>query len=237
MNKNIQRPPRELKPLTPAEQKALDLMHADLGNYLYTGLAGQMQIAGHQQVAKWASGLGEHHVVLDIGCGQGHHLKYSSHTNYQYIGIDMRHVFLKNLVAEFPSSKVTIGLADQLPFASASIDYIVSVYVLEHLWELEASVDEMARLLKPSGELLVGLPAEGGFLYGLGRNLTSKPYVERKYKVDYDALIKHEHCNTFPEVRKALLENFTLIEERYVPFSFLPSVHTNIVVCLRLKRK
>ena len=70
-------------------------------------------------------------------------------------------------------------------------------------------------------ELLVGLPTEGGFWYGIGRRLTSKPYTERKYGIDYDAIVRSEHCNTFNEVVEVLHAQFKVHEQRFIPYFLL----------------
>ncbi len=86
------------------------------------------------------------------------------------------------------------------------------------------------------GELLIALPAEGGFMYGLGRQLTSKPYMEKKYGIDYMAVVKNEHWNLCSEVIELVDNNFVIVEKKFIPFSFLPTGHCNVVVCLRAKR-
>ncbi len=139
--------------------------------------------------------------------------------------------------SRYQNTAVVNGDAYQLPFADNSADAVLSIYNLEHLKKLDTGLKEIHRILKPEGELLIGLPAEGGFSYDLGRDLTSKPYMEKKYGIDYDAVVHYEHCNTFKDIANSLEKDFGIINRRYIPFPFLPSVHFNVIVCLRAKKK
>lgn len=198
----------------------------------YTGLIGHFQIAGHRLIDRWARPYSDR-IVLEIGCGHGHHLRYGGNEYRRYIGLDIEYKFLCTLRERFPGTRVVNGDAYALPFRDHSVDCVLSVYCFEHLRRLPECLSEIRRVLKPEGELLVGLPAEGGFLYGLGRRLTSKRYMERKYGIDYDAIVRWEHWNTFDQVVDELKKLFRVQEAEFLPFPWLPSVHTNVIGCLR----
>ena len=198
----------------------------------YTGIIGPFQIAGHRWIDRWARPYSDR-IVLEIGCGHGHHLHYGGNDYHRYIGLDIEHKFLRTLRERFPDTRVMNGDAYALPFRDQSVDCVLSVYCFEHLRRLPDCLEEVRRVLKPEGELLVGLPAEGGFLYGLGRRLTSKRYMERKYGLDYDAIVRWEHWNTFNDVIEMLQAQFEISEQRFIPFPFVATVHGNVIGCLR----
>ncbi|MDK2979829.1 MAG: hypothetical protein PWQ55_176 [Chloroflexota bacterium] len=208
----------------------------ELFNYLYQGLAGKFQIQGHRILGKWSRELKDQ-TVMEIGCGQGHHLVYSGHPYDHYIGMD--HKFNRmQIVSQRPSHPAALNAdAFQLPLADKSLDCVLSIYIMEHLRELRAHLLEIRRVLKDNGKLLIALPAEGGFLYSLGRSLTSKPHMEKKYGIDYDAIVHYEHVNTYRQVYQVVSEVFQVTKRRYSPFPFLPSVHLNAVVCLQAKNR
>ena len=79
--------------------------------------------------------------------------------------------------------------------------------------------------------LLLLFPAEGGFLYNLGRRFTSKRYMEKKYGIDYDALVHHEHCNEYKIIANELAKKFNIKRRFFIPFPFLPIYHANAIVC------
>jgi SAM-dependent methyltransferase len=51
-----------------------------------------------------------------------------------------------------------VGDVRELPFRDASFDAIYSMGTIEHFDETERAVDEMARVLKPGGRAIVGVP-------------------------------------------------------------------------------
>lgn len=205
---------------------------ADLMDMQYTGLSGYFQIAGHHQIEQWTAPFREG-IVLEIGCGNGHHLVHRRGEYGHYIGLDVAENLLRIMDERLPAFPKLAGSAYELPFPDASIDCVFSVYVFEHLRELARCLQEVRRVLKSNGELLIGLPTEGGLAWDLGRRLTSKPYMERKYGIDYMAIVHWEHWNTHDEVVAMVKEQFTLLEQRFVPFNWFRSVHGNIIGCLR----
>jgi SAM-dependent methyltransferase len=208
----------------------------ELFNYLYKGIAGWFQILGHRLIGRWSKSQKNKHVV-EIGCGQGHHVLYSGHDYDNYIGLEIRYDFIQAFKGRDSSAKAINGDAFQMPFADQSIDCILSIYIFEHLKELEKCLVEVKRILKPEGSLFIGLPAEGGFLYRTGRNLTSKRYMEKKFGFNYDAIVKYEHVNDYPKVIEILKRVFPDFRKIFLPFPFLPTYHLNAVVCLNVKNK
>jgi SAM-dependent methyltransferase len=225
----------------PKEPTAQDLeiwrrINSHLGDWLYTGLTGWFQIAGHKMIDRWAKPY-RNKIVLEIGCGHGHHLRYCRNPYHRYIGLDIERKFLQIFQFRFPNRILVQGDAYMLPFRDESTDCVLSVYNFEHLKLLPDSLSEIHRVLKPEGELLIGIPMEGGFLYGIGRRLTSKRYMEKKYGIDYDAIVHWEHWNNFREIIKMIRNNFLIDEERFLPFPFLPLAHLNVIYCLRTQPK
>jgi ubiquinone/menaquinone biosynthesis C-methylase UbiE len=206
-------------------------INQDLLDWLYTGPTGHFQSSGHRVIDEWGRKYSDG-VVLEVGCGHGHHLLYGRNEHRQYIGLDVEYKFLCKLRKRFEGVRVVNGDAYALPFRDHSVDCVLSVYCFEHLRQLEKCLREIKRVLRPSGELLVGLPAEGGLLYGLGRRLTSKRYMEQKYKIDYNSIVQWEHWHTCKEVIDTIKEYFHVITMRHLPF-LIPSVDFSVIVLLR----
>jgi SAM-dependent methyltransferase len=51
-----------------------------------------------------------------------------------------------------------VDVTDMRDFADGSLDGIVCISVLEHVWEIHRAVEEMQRVLKPGGRMLVAVP-------------------------------------------------------------------------------
>jgi len=206
----------------------------DLLDRLYTGLPGRLQMSGHRVIARWTRAYADR-VVLEIGCGHGHHLHHAELKYRQYIGLDADNTFLRTLRGRFPETRVVNGDAYALPLRDHAVDCVLSVYCFEHLRQLSSCLAEVKRVLKRDGELLIGLPAEGGTAYGIGRKLTSKRYMERKYGIDYEAIVQWEHWNSYRQVEELVARQFRIVETCFLPFRWLPSVHLNAIVCLRCR--
>ncbi|VAW01493.1 SAM-dependent methyltransferase [hydrothermal vent metagenome] len=108
--------------------------------------------------------------VLDLGCGTGRHL----HALYfaadmVCIGVDLSPADLGKTRDGFDSLPdlsgdrgQAYGLASadalQLPFAAQTFDRIICSEVLEHIPDFETALDEIARVLKPGGQLAISVP-------------------------------------------------------------------------------
>ena len=60
--------------------------------------------------------------VLDLGCGTGLHRQVCEKAGYKYIGLDYR-----------SRGASVLGDAHSLPFADNSIDFVISISVMEHI--------------------------------------------------------------------------------------------------------
>ena len=75
-------------------------------------------------------------------------------------GVDISEPTLRLAGEAFADRSLRSAVADvrALPFAAGSFDAISSMGTIEHFAETEASVHELARLLKPGGRLVLGVP-------------------------------------------------------------------------------
>ncbi len=106
------------------------------------------------EVAKFAASLPAKISVLDAGAGE---LRFAScFAKQRYVAID-----LAVGDAEWDYSRLNV-MADleRLPIASASFDAALSIVTLEHVRRPHLVVEEMARVLRPGGRLLIVVPHE-----------------------------------------------------------------------------
>jgi len=57
------------------------------------------------------------------------------------------------------SASVATADVTRIPMSSNSFDAVISLSVLEHLPEIKSAIEECMRVLKPGGELVIGMPA------------------------------------------------------------------------------
>ena len=68
------------------------------------------------------------------------------------------HVVNVDIVAPLRGGVDILADISALPFADASVDGVICTYVLEHVADARACIDEIARVLKPGGWVYVAIP-------------------------------------------------------------------------------
>ena len=107
------------------------------------------------------AGLSGHERVLEVGCGPG----YFSPTlagvlsDGVLVALDLQVEMLKSALGRAQGAGRVVGVqadAAALPFATSSIDAVVAILMLGEVEERDACFGEIARVLRPSGQLIVG---------------------------------------------------------------------------------
>jgi len=176
--------------------------------------------------------------TLEIGAGTGEHVPFVDQTKQEYYSLELRPNFVEVLNGLLgPGHAVAGDIEKHAPWPDAYFDRVIAIHVLEHLRDLPAALTEIRRVLRPGGVLDVVLPCEGGALYQLGREFTSKRMFEKHFSdVSYERIIKSDHVSTYEEVEFELAKAFDVDVKRYFPL-MLPTVHANVCVGLRVVRR
>ena len=98
------------------------------------------------------------HKVLEIGPGAGANLAYYS-KDVHWIGIEpnpFMHPYLEREAQQQGLSNIELrqGTAEDLPVEDESIDTVVSTHVLCSVKDLDRSLQEIKRILKPGGSFI-----------------------------------------------------------------------------------
>ncbi len=107
--------------------------------------------------------------VIDVGCGNGRHLKSLGFklTDSEIIGIDQSAPEITKLNKEFNESvckngnayKFITGDIREMDVPDNSQDLVVCSEVLEHVPNFEAVLEECYRILKPGSVMLISVPS------------------------------------------------------------------------------
>jgi demethylmenaquinone methyltransferase / 2-methoxy-6-polyprenyl-1,4-benzoquinol methylase len=104
------------------------------------------------------SGLGPGMRVLDIGCGTGmmaRSAKALVGAQGYVVGVDPSPAMLERALENDRIDAGIIGIAEQLPIKDGEFDFVTMSFALRHVADLVRAFREMARVLKPGGELLI----------------------------------------------------------------------------------
>jgi SAM-dependent methyltransferase len=106
--------------------------------------------------------------VLDYGCGVGGGvgLLSSAYPGARVDGIDISTNAITKARQRFPGARFECFTGKQAPYGNSVFDLIFSYHVLEHVEDVNASIADIARMLKPRGFAVVIFPCgnPGSFL-------------------------------------------------------------------------
>ena len=126
-----------------------------------SGWLGQL----HHDIADRAAELAEScspepERILDVGCGTGYLLRrladrFPAATTLSGIDPAPGMIQVAEATAADPRLGFTVGVAEHLPYASASFDLVVSTTSFDHWCDQQAGLAECARVLRPGGRFVL----------------------------------------------------------------------------------
>jgi SAM-dependent methyltransferase len=129
--------------------------------------------------------------VLDVGCGIGDFLAFRK---VNTVGIDINPLNVNYCKSNKQEAFVIEG--STYPFEKQSFDSVILDNVLEHLVQPEITINEISRVLKSNGVLVIGVPGKKGYT------------MDSDHKKFYDEV----------EMNKLLVQNnYTNIGFKYMP--------------------
>ncbi len=117
----------------------------------------------------------DYQLVLDVGRGTGRALSRiagNSRPGMEFIGIDPAKNMRGRAIERTKQNrniKILDGSFEKRPLEARSIDYMYSIFAFHWMTDLEASVKEIARVLKPAAEM---------DLFFIGRN-NGREFIQR----------------------------------------------------------
>lgn len=101
--------------------------------------------------------------ILDFGCGSGDIGLHLTEAGHRLTGYDLSSSMIEQARRSDRDQKVrwiarAADASDALPFVDASFDAVVTSSVLEYVSELDDTLKEIARVLRPGGWLFATVP-------------------------------------------------------------------------------
>jgi SAM-dependent methyltransferase len=171
--------------------------------------------------------------VLEVGPGSLPHRRFWNGVPNHYKILDIKQTFIDQSLQVLTQASIPttahLSSSPVLPLKDESVDLIISFYSLEHLYALDEYLREFKRILRPGGQLVGGIPCEGGLAWGTGRFLTSRPYIRENSGINPDKIICWEHPNFAEHILQVLERHFEATQVQFWPLK-LPLIDFNLVV-------
>lgn len=169
-------------------------------------------------------------VGVDIGCGDGLLLYRLSQMSLRAIGLDLEQEGLVLAQRELTRRTVSppmlmLGSCYQTPLPDNSLDYAVSLELIEHLDAPEDFLKEVQRLLKPGGIFICTTP----------HRLTTADVVKDKFHV-HEFMGSELHSLMQPYFRNVTVQGFipAWLDKLYTKPTNIPPLDKGIRFLLRL---
>jgi SAM-dependent methyltransferase len=129
-------------------------------------------------------------LVLDVGCGNGWLAQTLVPRGVHVCSLDVGRINPRRALEHVPDQRhvAVVASAEHLPFASGTFDCAVASEVIEHLPEPECALEEMFRVVKPGGRVIISTPYRERIRYVLCIHCNKPTPI-------------HAHLNSFDEHR------------------------------------
>jgi ubiquinone/menaquinone biosynthesis C-methylase UbiE len=134
----------------------------------YASFATYMEAGAEEILQSWKIAPGQR--LLDVGCGAGQSALPAARLGLKVTGVDIAENLIEHANNRAKSEGVEahfeVGDAEDLPFEEDSFDVVITMIGAMFAPRPDCVVDEMARVLRPGGELLManwtphGMPAQ-----------------------------------------------------------------------------
>ncbi|MEH2305905.1 methyltransferase domain-containing protein [Nostoc sp.] len=129
--------------------------------------------------------------VLDIACGEGYGCALLADVAESVVGVDINSEVVEYATKEYSTHKnirFMVGSCDSVPLPDNSFDVVTSFETIEHHDKHEEMMQEIKRVLKPSGVLIISSPNR--LTYSDEPKYSNPFHVKELYYDELTALLK-----------------------------------------------
>ncbi|MCY1722572.1 class I SAM-dependent methyltransferase [Prolixibacteraceae bacterium Z1-6] len=94
--------------------------------------------------------------MLELGCGTGHWTEFFVEKGFDVVATDISDAMLQHAISKGLEAEIVKADSGNLLFDKESFDVVASVTMLEFVDDRDKVIDEIYRVLKPGGWLLLG---------------------------------------------------------------------------------
>jgi len=205
---------------------------ARCGEPSYVWRAGQERRL--QMVLEAGAGLLQDGAALENGCGVGMYVEQLASRTREVVGMEYDYERAEQAARvnkAYSNVKLLNAAGERLPFPNGAFDLILSHEVLEHVQDDRAAVEEMVRVLRLGGRIVLFVPNRGYPFETHGIYWKGKYYFGNKPLVNYlprrlrDRLAPHVRVYTRGELGKL----FSRLPVRIVQRRIIFGAYDNII--------
>ncbi|MGH3631837.1 MAG: class I SAM-dependent methyltransferase, partial [Sciscionella sp.] len=112
--------------------------------------------------------------VLEAGCGEGYGAARIAAHAQRVIALDYDEPATTHLASRYRTVDAVRANLAALPIRASSMDLVVNLQVIEHLWDQGQFLGECARVLRPGSTLILSTPNR--LTFSPGRDTPLNPY-------------------------------------------------------------
>jgi SAM-dependent methyltransferase len=116
--------------------------------------------------------------ALDVGCGEGRFCRMLREAGIEAVGVEPTRALREAAQARDNQGSYVDATAESLPFPESSFDLVISYLSMIDIEGLEDAIQEMARVLRPHGSLLIANLNSFNTAGGWRRPKGARPYFE-----------------------------------------------------------
>jgi ubiquinone/menaquinone biosynthesis C-methylase UbiE len=170
----------------------------------------------HLTLKETASGHGE--LILDVGCGRAIDGARLWEKGATVIGLEPSRVMLVRAREYLGQSDAQVALAqgigENLPFKRHSFDRVMCKGALDHFFSPSQTMEEIARVLRPEGEMIISIANFNSLGFRLGKKLYPitkflAPSLAKERK-PWELPPDHRHKFDYPLLRSLVREHFEI---------------------------
>lgn len=128
----------------------------------------------YEQLARRCAGA----TVLEAGCGEGYGADLLARVADRVLAVDYDDRAAAHAARRYPRLNVARANLVALPVPDGAVDVVVSLQVIEHLWDQEGFLRECRRVLRRGGPLFVSTPNR--ITFSPGRDTPLNPFHTRE---------------------------------------------------------
>lgn len=152
---------------------------------------------------------GENNTVLDLGCIDGTLGGILIKNNNTVYGIDASAAAIPLAIEKGVKAK-TGNLEEKLDFTDNMFDVVTAGEIIEHIFDIDLFLEEIHRVLKPSGRLVLTTPNLAAFGRRLLLLLNKNPLIEISFTGNAAGHIRYFVKQTLFDILKT--HNFEIID-------------------------